>query len=269
MPQPWRVLLAPLKGRPPCLSVCQAAAPSARSRANKGSGCGRRPPSARRLQPLAQGPADAGQLPGDGGLHRHRRLAHGGLLSLQPGGRGQRRRHAGLHDRRWPVPRPCRGHGACSVLRANGPKPFAACGAGSNASRVAPAPPQGGELLCCDGCNCAFHTECVNLHTVPTVSPAASEAGCLLAPAPSLLAAAHAPAAVRLPAGQAAPVWPASRTPLSHFAPGQPYLPASVPPQGDWFCPLCVQQGITSKPEPLPLQPKQVRVLCRCCHWLD
>lgn len=32
--------------------------------------------------------------------------------------------------------------------------------------------------------------------------------------------------------------------------------------QGDWFCPLCVQQGITTKPEPLPLQPKQVRAAC-------
>ncbi len=35
--------------------------------------------------------------------------------------------------------------------------------------RPVPPPVQGGELLCCDGCNCAFHTECVNLQEVPTV----------------------------------------------------------------------------------------------------
>ncbi|EFN58819.1 hypothetical protein CHLNCDRAFT_19495 [Chlorella variabilis] len=32
-------------------------------------------------------------------------------------------------------------------------------------------------------------------------------------------------------------------------------------PPGDWFCPLCMAAGITSKPEPLPLQPKQVGML--------
>jgi hypothetical protein len=31
--------------------------------------------------------------------------------------------------------------------------------------------------------------------------------------------------------------------------------------QGDWFCPLCAEAGINSKPEPLPLQPKQVGML--------
>ncbi|PRW56093.1 Nucleosome-remodeling factor subunit BPTF isoform A [Chlorella sorokiniana] len=57
---------------------------------------------------------------------------------------------------------------------------------------------EGGELLCCDGCNCAFHPACVDL---------------------------------------------------------------AAPPTGDWFCPLCVAQGITTKPQPLPLQPKQVTAL--------
>ena len=49
--------------------------------------------------------------------------------------------------------------------------------------------------------------------------------------------------------------------------------PYSMPTQGDWFCPLCVAQGITTKPQPLPLQPKQVRrtvprhaALCLHCH---
>ncbi len=37
-------------------------------------------------------------------------------------------------------------------------------------------------------------------------------------------------------------------------------------PQGDWFCPLCVAQGITTKPQPLPLQPKQVRRAALRCQ---
>lgn len=57
---------------------------------------------------------------------------------------------------------------------------------------------EGGDLLCCDGCNCAFHPACCGL---------------------------------------------------------------DAPPSGDWFCPLCVAQGITTKPQPLPLQPKQVTAL--------
>lgn len=44
-----------------------------------------------------------------------------------------------------------------------------------------------------------------------------------------------------------------------------------MPTQGDWFCPLCVAQGITTKPQPLPLQPKQVRramLRCACAAML-
>lgn len=34
---------------------------------------------------------------------------------------------------------------------------------------TAPGRLQGGELLCCDGCNCAFHFSCVNLDAAPQV----------------------------------------------------------------------------------------------------
>lgn len=58
----------------------------------------------------------------------------------------------------------------------------------------APAVAQGGELLCCDGCNCAFHTECVNLQEVPTVRPAGRGGACApTAGCPELPACASAP----------------------------------------------------------------------------
>lgn len=115
---------------------------------------------------------------------------------------------------------------------------------------------EGGELLCCDGCNCAFHPACVSLDAPPAVSP--SRAAALRGPhwgAAPLLAlpgqhACMSAASPRLVAPSVQPFFP------SHCCPAPPFLP---PRQGDWFCPLCQAQGICTKPQPLPLQPKQVR----------